>query len=114
MIISLYKIRRFDSFTLIPILLIISFKTMGSGDGLGQAIVVAGVLLLGALTSFVVIDRVGRRSLLIGGGLSLFGFQLATALVMKYKFDPFNPEDMAQWVENLILALICLFTFCFG
>ena len=87
---------------------------MGSGDGLGQAIAVSAVLLVGALTSFFVIDRVGRRSLLIGGGLLLFGFQLATALVMRYKFDPYNPESMGGKVESLILALICLFTFCFG
>jgi hypothetical protein len=61
---------------------------MGNGTGLGQAIAVAGVLLAGALTSFFVIDRVGRRALLIGGGSLLFVFQLATALVMRYKFDP--------------------------
>ena len=61
---------------------------MGNGTGLSQAIAVAGVLLAGALTSFFVIDRVGRRALLIGGGSLLFAFQLATALVMRYKFDP--------------------------
>lgn len=66
----------------------IVFKTMGNGTGLGEAIAVAGVLLAGALTSFLVIDRVGRRALLIGGGSLLFTFQLATALLMRYKFDP--------------------------
>ena len=90
------------------------FKSLGHDTGLLQAVAVAAVLLMGAITSVFVIDRVGRRPLLITGGILLFVLQVATSLVLLFGFDPYSSNDASTPVSSVLLALICMFTFCFG
>ena len=90
------------------------FKSLGHDSGFFQAIAVALVLLLGAVTSIFVVDRVGRRPLLIAGGILLFILQVATSLVLAFGFDPYNSAGASETVSRVLLALICIFTFCFG
>jgi MFS transporter, SP family, sugar:H+ symporter len=92
------------------------FSTLGSGtnEALVSALVVNSVLLSGALTSFFVVDRVGRRPLLVVGALCMFIFQVAVAGLLGAEFDPFNPEDLDTSVAASVLAMVCLFTYAFG
>ena len=90
------------------------FKSLGHDTGLLQAVAVAAVLLMGAITSVFVIDRMGRRPLLIAGGILLFVLQVATSLVLLFGFDPHSSNDASTPVSSVLLALICMFTFCFG
>ena len=79
-----------------------------------NAVVVNAVLLAGALTSLVIIERSGRIRLLIAGGILMFLFQTVTSLLLRYKFDPYNPNLTDQSVLDGMLVLICLFTYSFG
>jgi sugar porter (SP) family MFS transporter len=90
------------------------FQSLGRDSGLAQAVAVAAVLLAGALTSLFVIDRVGRRPLLISGGILLFLLQVDTSLVLLFCFDPYASAGTSPTVSRDLLALICIFTFCFG
>ena len=92
------------------------FSSLGGGGstGLTQAVVVAAVLLAGSLTSFVIIDRVGRRPLLIVGGITLFFLQLATGLMLCYTCDPYDSGGLSPTSSRTLLTLRCLFTYSFG
>jgi len=95
------------------------FGTLGGSSTNGalvNATVVASVLLAGAITSIVLVDRVGRRPLLIAGGTLMAVFQIATAVVLRSEFDPFNSGGSLETsvVSPVLLALVCLFTYSFG
>lgn len=86
----------------------------GNGMGLAGAVAVSAVLLAGALTSLFVVDRVGRRPLLIAGGILLFFLQVATALVLYFTVDPYNMAEISHAESSILLTVICLFTYTFG
>jgi len=92
------------------------FTTLGSGtDGaLVSAIVVSTVLLFGALTSILVVDRIGRRPLLIGGALVMLTFQVMVAVILGVEFDPVDPQSLLPSIGKTVLFVICLFTYAFG
>lgn len=86
----------------------------GNDSGLAQAIAVSAVLLGGALTSLVVIDRAGRRPLLMAGGIIMFILQAATSLLLLYTVDPHSLVGPSLAASDVLLVLICLFTYSFG
>jgi sugar porter (SP) family MFS transporter len=92
------------------------FQSLGSGtnQALVNATVVNAVLLAGAITSMSIVDRVGRRPLLIVGGALMAVFQICVGILLALKYDPTDGAVLAENNGRGILALICLFTYTFG
>ena len=92
------------------------FSILSSNENISliSAVVTASVFLAGALTSLTVIDRKGRRKLLLAGGSAMFVLQVVTAVLLAVEFDPFDVEAAPSWFPPVLLAVISLFVYCFG
>ncbi|XP_028754047.1 sugar transport protein 7 [Neltuma alba] len=71
-----------------------------------------GVLALSTFISIATVDRLGRRPLLIGGGVQMITCQIIVAIILGIKFgaDQHLSKSYSVWV----VVVICLFVLAFG
>ncbi|KXG25760.2 hypothetical protein SORBI_3006G003601 [Sorghum bicolor] len=99
-------------FVLAPVL----FRTVGFSSQkaiLGSAIVNL-VTLCAVITSTFVVDRYGRRSLFLIGGISMIIFQVAVSWILAEHLGKHNAVTMARSYAMAVLVLMCLYTFSLG
>ncbi|XP_064405239.1 uncharacterized protein LOC135350390 isoform X4 [Halichondria panicea] len=76
------------------------------------ALVIGGLILCGNIFSILVIDKLGRKPLLVGGGLIMFVFT-GTAATLTYVFN-LDEEGDHDTIGYLVVCLICLFMLVFS
>jgi len=92
------------------------FASLGGGLNIAliSAVIVNGTLVVAAITSVFLIEKLGRRPLLIGGGAFMAVSQIAVGIVLALEFDPTGAVALDESIVYIVLVLICLFTFTFG
>ena len=92
------------------------FASLGSRSSMAliSAIIVNGTFLVAGIASIFLVDRVGRKPLLVGGAVAMAIFQIAICIVLALKFDPYGNDGLEDVYVYLVLVLLCLFTFSFG
>ncbi|KAL9247647.1 hypothetical protein vseg_021059 [Gypsophila vaccaria] len=92
------------------------FQSVGFGsDSALMAAVILGLVNLGSISaSAFVVDRFGRRFLLLFGGAQMFIFQVAVAEVLGVTTGVSGTEHMSKGSATLVLVLMCLYAVGFG
>ncbi|MBT1166018.1 sugar porter family MFS transporter [Bifidobacterium simiarum] len=99
------------------------FSTLGFGEqaALQQTLILTGVKVLAIIMGMILIDRIGRRPLLIFGSASMLIALIATAVIMLSApkvtgADGSTTPDLASHPALAIIALIalCLYVFSYA
>lgn len=92
----------------------IVFRTIGFGESasLMSAVMTGAVGIITTFASMVLVDRVGRRSLLLAGGLIMLTSQLAVGAVMAAKLG--DHSKLSKGYADLVLVLIGAYVAGFG
>jgi SP family sugar:H+ symporter-like MFS transporter len=99
------------------------FSTIGFGeqDALQQTLVLTAVKIAAILVGMLLVDRVGRRPLLLWGSVSMFVALVVTAVVMLSAPQVAQPgggtaPDLASSPVGAVLALLalCLYVFAYA
>ncbi|XP_062080984.1 sugar transport protein 7-like [Humulus lupulus] len=87
---------------------------MGFGEEASfySSVMVGGVLVLSALLSMAVVDRVGRRALLSSGGVLMLICQITIAIILVGKVG--DQQQLSRSLSIAVMALICLFALAYG
>ncbi|XP_072972318.1 sugar transport protein 14-like [Typha angustifolia] len=90
------------------------FQSLGFGSGaaLYSSIITGSMLVIGALVSMCVVDRLGRRFLFIEGGIQMIVSIVIVAVTLALKFG--HGETLSKGVAVLLVVMICLFVAAFG
>ncbi|CAL0327817.1 unnamed protein product [Lupinus luteus] len=90
------------------------FQSLGfAGDAsLYSSALTGGVLAFSTFISIATVDRLGRRVLLISGGIQMITCQVIVAIILGIKFGP--NEELSKGYSAVVVALICLFVLAFG
>ncbi|KAM7268385.1 hypothetical protein ACFE04_010551 [Oxalis oulophora] len=92
------------------------FQSMGFGGNASlYASALTGAVLAGStLLSIAAVDRLGRRFLLISGGIQMVicQEQVAVALILGLKFG--DDQELSKGYSILVVFMICLFVLAFG
>ncbi|KAJ4958258.1 hypothetical protein NE237_025369 [Protea cynaroides] len=90
------------------------FQSMGFGAdaSLYSSVMTGAVLCLSTLISIGTVDKLGRRVLLISGGIQMIVCQVAVAIILGVKFN--NDKELTKGFSILVVAVICLFVMAFG
>ncbi|KAG9456238.1 hypothetical protein H6P81_000746 [Aristolochia fimbriata] len=90
------------------------FQSMGFGGNasLYSSVMTGAVLALSTLVSIATVDRLGRRVLLIMGGIQMIICQLAIAVILGLKFGA--DKELSKTYSVLVVILMCLFVAAFG
>ncbi|XP_047322488.1 hexose carrier protein HEX6 [Impatiens glandulifera] len=90
------------------------FRTMGIGESasLMSAVVTGAVGIVTTLLSMMVVDRVGRRTLLIYGGLIMLVSQIMVGSVLWVKLG--DHGGLSKEYSVVVLVLICSYVAGFG
>lgn len=90
------------------------FQSMGFGGdaALYSSALTGAVLAFSTLISIATVDRLGRRVLLISGGLQMITCQVVVAIILGVKFG--NNEELSKGFSILVVIVICLFVLAFG
>ncbi|XP_026661374.1 sugar transport protein 14-like [Phoenix dactylifera] len=85
---------------------------MGSGASLYSSIITSSMLVLGALVSMSVVDRLGRRFLFIEAGIQMISSMVVVAVILALKFGrgATLPKDLAI----VLVVAICTFVVAYG
>ncbi|KAK1267549.1 Sugar transport protein 14 [Acorus gramineus] len=90
------------------------FQSLGFGSGasLYSAIITGSMLVLGALISMVVVDRLGRRFLFLQAGVQMITSMIVIATILALKF---GTGVLLPKVDAYVLVIcICLFVLAYG
>ncbi|XP_044475147.1 sugar transport protein 5 [Mangifera indica] len=92
------------------------FQSVGFGnDSALIASIILGVVNLGSiLVSTGVVDRYGRRSLFLLGGVLMFVCQIAVSFVLAYASGVSGNKEISRGYAILVLALMCTYAAGFG
>ncbi|XP_031274993.1 sugar transport protein 5 [Pistacia vera] len=92
------------------------FQSVGFGsDSALIASIILGLVNLGSiLVSTGVVDRYGRRSLFLVGGVLMFVCQIAVSFVLAYASGVAGNKEMSRGYAILVLALMCVYAAGFG
>lgn len=92
----------------------IVFRTIGFGESasLMSAVMTGVVGIVTTSVSMVLVDRVGRRALLIAGGVLMFGGQLVVGGIMAGKLG--DHGSLSKGYADVVLVLIGLYVAGFG
>ncbi|XVF67007.1 hypothetical protein PTKIN_Ptkin10aG0085800 [Pterospermum kingtungense] len=87
------------------------FKTLGFGDeaSLMSAVITGTVNALATLVSIFTVDKFGRRSLFLEGGIQMIISQIAVGDVIGWKFGVNGEGDLSRTDAHVILLLICAY-----
>ncbi|XP_020085972.1 sugar transport protein 14 isoform X2 [Ananas comosus] len=90
------------------------FQSLGFGSGasLYASIITGSMLVVGALVSMSVVDRLGRRFLFIEAGIQMIGSMIIVTVTLALKFG--HGETLSKGVAALLVVMICLFVVAFG
>lgn len=90
------------------------FRSMGfkGNASLYASALTGAVLVLSTVISIATVDRLGRRVLLIGGGIQMIICQAIVALILGLKFR--DSEELSKGYSVLVVVVICLFVAAFG
>lgn len=90
------------------------FRTIGLGvsASLMSAVVTGAVGIFTTLLSMVLVDRVGRRVLLIGGGICMLGMEVVVGSIMEAKLG--DEGGLSEGYSLAVLLLICAYVAGFG
>ncbi|XP_050937528.1 sugar carrier protein A isoform X2 [Cucumis melo] len=90
------------------------FQSMGFGGdaALYSSALTGAVLAFSTLISIATVDRLGRRVLLISGGIQMITCQVVVAIILGVKFG--NNEELSKGFSILVVIVICLFVLAFG
>ncbi|KAM1478506.1 hypothetical protein ACFX2I_025920 [Malus domestica] len=90
------------------------FQSMGFGGNaaLYSSALTGAVLVTSTLISIAAVDKLGRRVLLITGGIQMIVCQVVVAVVLGFKFG--DNQELSKGFSVLVVAVICLFVIAFG
>ncbi|KAL8488498.1 hypothetical protein ACS0TY_024686 [Phlomoides rotata] len=90
------------------------FQTMGFGRNaaLYSSAVTGAVLASSTFISIATVDKLGRRALLITGGIQMIICQVIVAIILGLKFS--SDEKLSKTFSTLVVVIICLFVVAFG
>lgn len=90
------------------------FQSMGFGGNasLYSSALTGAVLASSTLVSIATVDRLGRRVLLIGGGIQMIVCQVIVAIILGIKFG--GDKELSKTFSILVVVIICLFVAAFG
>ncbi|KAG2665172.1 hypothetical protein I3843_16G114600 [Carya illinoinensis] len=90
------------------------FQSMGfkGNAALYSSALTGAVLASSTLISIATVDRLGRRPLLISGGIQMVTCQVIVAIILGVKFG--NNQELSKGYSILVVFVICLFVLAFG
>uniref|UniRef100_A0A2N9FW10 Major facilitator superfamily (MFS) profile domain-containing protein n=1 Tax=Fagus sylvatica TaxID=28930 RepID=A0A2N9FW10_FAGSY len=90
------------------------FQSMGFGGNasLYSSASTGAVLASSTLISIATVDKLGRRALLITGGIQMIICQVIVAVILGVKFG--NNQELSKGFSILVVVVICLFVLAFG
>ncbi|CAN0922490.1 Sugar transport protein 14 [Linum grandiflorum] len=90
------------------------FQTMGFGSGtsLYSSIITNAGLVVGALMSMALVDRVGRRALFLEAGVEMICYMVLVGVTLGLKFG--DGVALSKGYSILLVIVICLFVTAFG
>ncbi|KAK9269110.1 hypothetical protein L1049_001538 [Liquidambar formosana] len=90
------------------------FQSMGFGKNaaLYSSALTGAVLASSTLVSIALVDRWGRRVLLIGGGIQMIICQVIVAIILGVKLG--NNAELSKSFSVLVVVVVCLFVAAFG
>ncbi|KAE8657943.1 Vps51/Vps67 family (components of vesicular transport) protein [Hibiscus syriacus] len=90
------------------------FQSMGFGGNasLYSSALTGAVLAGSTFISIALVDRLGRRALLISGGIQMIICQVIVAIILGLKFG--NNQELSKGYSILVVTVICLFVLAFG
>lgn len=90
------------------------FQSLGFGNSaaLYSSIITGSMLVVGALVSMVVVDRLGRRFLFIEAGIQMISSMVVVAVILALKFG--HGEELSKGVGTVLVVAICLFVVAYG
>ncbi|XP_057812051.1 sugar carrier protein C-like [Salvia miltiorrhiza] len=93
------------------------FKTIGFGSNasLASALISGGVNFCATFVSIFSVDRVGRRTLFLEGGLQMLVCQIIVTVCIALKFGVNgNPGELPTWYAGIVVAAICVYVAAFA
>ncbi|KAF7148535.1 hypothetical protein RHSIM_Rhsim03G0253700 [Rhododendron simsii] len=90
------------------------FHSMGFGGNasLYSSALTGAVLASSTLVCIATVDKWGRRTLLIGGGIQMITCQVIVAVILGVKFS--SETELSKSFSVLVVVVICLFVAAFG
>ncbi|KAL0345472.1 UNVERIFIED_CONTAM: Sugar transport protein 7 [Sesamum radiatum] len=90
------------------------FQSMGfkGNASLYSSALTGAVLASSTLVSMAAVDRLGRRVLLISGGIQMIVCQIIAAVILGLKFG--NDKELSREFSIIVVTTICLFVAAFG
>ncbi|KAJ6435735.1 hypothetical protein OIU84_000868 [Salix udensis] len=90
------------------------FQSMGFGGNasLYASAVTGAVLCSSTFITIATVDRVGRRFLLISGGIQMIICQVIVSVILGLKFG--DNQHLSKGFSVLVVVMICLFVLAFG
>lgn len=90
------------------------FQSMGFGANasLYSSALTGAVLASSTLISIATVDRLGRRVLLISGGIQMITCQVIVAIILGVKLG--TEGELSKGYSVLVVIVICLFVMAFG
>ncbi|KAL6507589.1 hypothetical protein OROGR_023784 [Orobanche gracilis] len=90
------------------------FQSMGfkRNASLYSSALTGAVLSLSTFISIATVDKVGRRPLLISGGIQMIICQVMVSIILRLKFS--SDKELSKTFSILVVVIICLFVMAFG
>ncbi|KAJ8483580.1 hypothetical protein OPV22_016065 [Ensete ventricosum] len=85
---------------------------MGSGASLYSSIITSSMLVIGALVSMSVVDRMGRRFLFIEAGIQMITSMVIVAIILALKFG--HGVMLPKGLAVILVIAICSFVVAYG
>ncbi|RDX64946.1 Sugar transport protein 10, partial [Mucuna pruriens] len=109
----------FQQFTGINVILFyapVLFNTLGFGNhgSLIAAIIFGVVNVLASIASIYSVDKCGRRTLFLEGGLYMFVCQISVGSIIAVKFGVNGEGSFSKGEANLLLFFMCAYIAAFG
>lgn len=86
---------------------------LGASASLYAAVILGGALVGGSILAVVVVDKVGRRALLLNGGLQMFATQVIIGAMLQLKLGV-SDNKLSKVDVVVVVAMVCIFAAAFG